>query len=51
MELKRLRLKDYQATDDVKRSRWIWGITFAVPAMIVILGLIMVFYFNMLQGH
>ena len=50
MEQRRLCLRNYQATDDVKRSRWIWGITLAVPAMIAILGLVMVFCFNMLQS-
>jgi hypothetical protein len=43
-------MKTLQATDDVRRSRWIWGVTLGVPVIILVMGLMLMFYFHMVPG-
>jgi hypothetical protein len=49
--MERLYRQNHEEVRDPKRSRWVWGITIAIPALIAILGLIMMLYFKFLQGR
>jgi hypothetical protein len=49
--MERLYKQNQGAVQNSKRSRWVWGMTIGIPVLIAILGLIMIFYFNFLQGR